>query len=189
VFAFGLTPQLHNSSSSPAWVGLLADTYPNITAAASLRDLKKTLAAGPAAANAGNGEADGARGDSGDRGGGGEAVSPQLSKKNAVIWTPTQYDALLSNWGAQPADDDEWSSWCATGQQAAASGDDAAAAAMSASLSSGGYSCGLWLLFHTLLANTDDATALRTLEGVRAFIKVRLCFVFAFLIKLLFALS
>jgi hypothetical protein len=130
------------------WVGLLVDTFPNTTEAARLQELRGTLERGPLSASAGASHKGGGSGSVRAKEGAEVVVEkasaaalqggkPKAAGTTAVVWTPALYDSVLSDWGARPADDDDWSSWCSSGQQGAlVAGGDAAAAAMG---SSGGY--------------------------------------------------
>ena len=69
-----------------------------------------------------------------------------------TTWLEADYEALLTSHGfsAAPAEAGAWR-WCAPrGAEAAGVG---------------GYTCGLWLLFHATLANSDRFSAAEALQA------------------------
>ena len=90
------------------------------------------------------------------------AVRLRLAALHAALggrgkWSEAKYDALLTKHGfaTQPAEASEWR-WCA------ARGNEAAGV--------GGYTCGLWLLFHATLANSDRVSAAPALRAIAAWV-------------------
>ena len=73
-------------------------------------------------------------------------------------WAEAEYEALLSAHGfaTQPAEPEAWR-WCA------ARGGVAAGV--------GGYTCGLWLLFHATLASSDRVSAAPALRAIAAWVQ------------------
>lgn len=76
-----------------------------------------------------------------------------------LSWTPRSYDALLASWGHDKRMGiDPLESW----RNCQLHPNDPAV---------GGYSCGLWTLFHTLLANARPADAYKTLWTIVSWVE------------------
>ena len=73
-------------------------------------------------------------------------------------WAEAEYEALLSAHGfaTQPAEPEAWR-WCA------------ARGGLAAGV--GGYTCGLWLLFHATLASSDRVSAAPALRAIAAWVQ------------------
>jgi len=82
-------------------------------------------------------------------------LSTLLSRK--YEWRSKEYQAQIQAWGAKEPTHPESYDWCAS-----SGGHESG---------TGGYPCALWLLFHTILANSDTSHAHLTLQIIHQWIQ------------------
>ncbi|KAK3250977.1 hypothetical protein CYMTET_39669 [Cymbomonas tetramitiformis] len=90
----------------------------------------------------------------GQPGGGEQADRSAHPLAGETRWKQDKYEAALREWGALEIDETtEWG-WCQPGAPGV-----------------GGYPCGLWLLFHTCIANADKYSAGAHLKTIHTWVK------------------